>query len=51
MSEELCPCGEYADHIVRVQWADGPRIYHYCAQCADDIQYAIEGAEVIGAMS
>jgi hypothetical protein len=41
----MCVCGERTVAArVSVEWADGPRLYWYCHECADDITFAIEGA-------
>jgi hypothetical protein len=42
-----CVCGSPATTTVVVQWADGKRRYRYCADCADGVVYAVEGAEVL----
>ena len=34
----MCACGERTVATrVKVEWADGPRFYWYCQECADDI--------------
>jgi len=45
--DEKCPCGCLATTTVEVEWADGKERYRYCRECADDVVFAIEGAEII----
>jgi len=42
-----CPCGEPADTRVRVDWANGPRTYWYCSECATDVEMFVAGTEVL----
>jgi hypothetical protein len=46
-SEATCVCGEPTDTRVRVDWADGPRTYRYCAECASDIEQYVGGTAVL----
>lgn len=42
-----CVCGSPATVRVEVQWADRKRRYRYCEECAEDVVFAIEGAEIL----
>lgn len=42
-----CPCGEPATQSVVVHWANGPRTYRYCENCAEDICENLEGCELV----
>lgn len=47
MSAPECVCGDEPTTKVRVDWADGARIYRYCDECAHDIVEFVEGAEIL----
>lgn len=43
-----CPCGDPATTRVEVEWAGGvKRSYRYCEDCANDVAFSIEGAEIV----
>jgi hypothetical protein len=43
-----CVCGQPATTTVEVTWADDVRRrYRYCADCAEAVVFAIEGAEEV----
>jgi hypothetical protein len=42
-----CVCGQPATTDVVVHWADGPRTYRYCEECAEDIAETIDGTELL----
>ena len=42
-----CVCGEFADTRVLVRWPDAARVYRYCAECAEDVVFFMEGTEVL----
>jgi hypothetical protein len=42
----VCVCGKPAEVPVKVTWANGPRTYWYCVECAEGIVEFVGSTEI-----